>query len=286
MKIDIMILILNGEPFIERNLKQHYWFANKIWIIEGADNRTRDHVSKEFYTENGHSTDNTIEIIKSFPDPEHKITLIQHPNNTFWTNGKDEMIAQINNRIEGNWIFEIDVDEFYKKEDVKKLISIIEQYPQITGFGIPWRNFWHNFRTMYGWENKDTFKVEWGFWGWRLLRWTPGKSHWITHRPPTTFITEPGITSQTQAWGPTHLLPYDIFTYHYSDLLPKQNLIKSQYYEIPQWYKNIYMKWLTNKEEVENYGIYPLGGSGRTMEYKGTHPSEIYELARELGMEI
>lgn len=283
-KIDIIILVLNGEPFIEYNLKQHYWFANKIWIVEGADNRTRDHVDPSFFTADGHSIDNTVEIIKSFPDPEHKITLIQHPNNTFWSNGKDEMIAQTNDKIKSDFIFEIDVDEFYKNEDIEKLFLIIEQYPQITGFGIPWRNFWHNFHTIYGFETSDTFKVEWGFWGWRLLKWELGVSKWTTHRPPTVSLSNGN--SQTLAWGPAHLLPRDIFTYHYSDLLPQQNLVKSQYYEIPQWYDNIFMKWLTDKETVESYGIYPLGGSGRTMEYKGTHPSEIYSLAKKLKMEI
>ncbi len=295
MKIDIMILILNGQPFIEYNLRQHYWFANKIWIIEGADNRTRDHVDHKFFTDSGHSTDKTVEIINSFPDPEHKITLIQHPNNTFWSNGKDEMIAQINNKIEGDFIFEIDVDEFYKREDIEKLINIIKEYPQITSFGIPWRNFWHNFHTIYGLETADTFKVEWGFWGWRLFKWLKNESNWNGHRPPNVSYhknqyTKDGRLYNTSndgvAWGPAHLAPRDIYTYHYSDLLPKQNLMKSQYYEIPQWYENIFMKWLTHKEEVEAYGIYPLGGSGKTMEYDGTHPSEIYRLAKELKMEI
>lgn len=282
LKIDIMIISLNGEPFIEHNLHQHYWFANKIIVVEGADNRTRDHVNRSFFTEDGHSIDNTVEIIKSFPDPEHKITLIQ--KNGFWSGGKDEMIAQTNDLIEGDFIFEIDVDEFYKREDIEKLINIIEEYPQITGFCFPWRNFWHNFHTIYGWENMNTFNCMWGEGGWRLLRWEPGVSRWITHRPPTTSLSNGN--SMTTAWGPAHLAPRDIWTYHYSDLLPKQNLMKSQYYEIPQWYENIFMKWLTHKEEVEAYGIYPLGGSGKTMEYNGTHPSEIYKLAKELNLEI
>lgn len=280
-----MILVLNGEPFLEHNLRQHYWFANKIWIVEGADCRTRDHVNKEFFTEDGHSVDNTIEIIKSFPDPEHKITLIQHPYNTFWSGGKDEMIAQTNSLIEGDYIFEIDADEFYRNEDVEKLFKIIEQYPQITGFGIPWRNFWHNFHTIYGLETKDSFKVEWGFWGWRLFKWEKGASKWLGHRPPNVSLSNES-DGHTRAWGTAHLQPLDIWTYHYSDLLPRQNLIKSQYYEIPKWYSDIFMRWLTDKEEVENYGIYPLGGSGRTIEYRGTHPSEVYKMAANLKMEI
>jgi GT2 family glycosyltransferase len=140
--IDMMMIVLNGEPFLEFNLKQHYKHFNKIWIVEGADNRTRDHVSKEFFTEDGHSTDSTIEIIKSFPDPDHKIMLIQHPNNTFWTGGKDEMIKAVDSKVLNNYnglngyLMEIDVDEFYKDEDLEKLFQIAEEFPQVTSYGI------------------------------------------------------------------------------------------------------------------------------------------------------
>lgn len=281
-KIDFVTICLNAEPFISHCITQYYKYAHKIFIIEGADNRTRDHVSREFFTDDGHSTDKTREVIHSFPDPEHKITIIEKDG--FWLGGKDEMFSRTNDLLSSPWVFEVDCDEFYKDEDMEKIFKIIEEYPQITGFCFPWRNFWHNFHTIYGWENMSTFKCMWGEGGWRLLRWEPGVSRWITHRPPTTSLSNGN--SMTTAWGPAHLAPRDIYTYHYSDLLPKQNLMKSQYYEIPQWYENIFMKWLTHKEEVEAYGIYPLGGSGKTMEYEGTHPSEIYGLAKELKMEI
>jgi len=281
-KIDFMMIVLNGEPFLSYNLKSIYPWANKIWIIEGADGRTKDHVNPEFFTKNGHSFDNTVEIIKSHPDPEHKITLIQKDG--FWQD-KDEMISQINDLIKSDYVFEVDVDEFYKDEDYEKLFKIIEEYPQVTGFGIPWRNFWHNFHTIYGLETKDTFKVEWGWWGWRLFKWIPGVSKWLTHRPPTVSLDN-GQNSMSLAWGPAHLVPYDVWTYHYSDLIPQQNLIKSQYYEIPQWYENIFMRWLKDPKTVEDYGIYPLGGSGKTIQYLGTHPKVIYDLAKKLNMEI
>lgn len=280
--IDFITIVLNGEPFIEHCISQYYKYSNKIIIVEGADNRTRDHVSKEFFTEDGHSIDNTREIIHSFPDPEKKITIIEKDG--FWNGGKDEMFSATEKFISSQWVFEVDCDEFYKDEDMEKIFEIIEENPQATGFCFPWRNFWHNFHTIYGWENMNTFRTLWGEAGWRLLRWQPGFSKWITHRPPTTSLRNGN--SQTNAIGPKYLASENIFTYHYSDLLPKQNLFKSQYYEIPNWYNNIFMKWLTNKEEVENYGIYPLGGSGKTMEYNGTHPSEIYKLAKKLNLEI
>ncbi len=283
--IDVIGIVLNGEPFVHYWLENTYKYAKRIFIVEGADNRTRDHTSREFFTPEGHSTDNSVEIIKSFPDPEHKIRLIQHPNNTFWTGGKEEMFSMVDSLIQSPLVLEQDIDEFYKHEDIQKLCDITDQYPQITGFGIPWRNFWHSPKRMFGWENKETFKVEWGFWAWRMFVWEPGISHFISHRPPNVSLSN-GRNGQSLAWGPGHLSPLDIYTYHYSDLLPRQNLFKSQYYEIPQWYNNIFMKWLTNKEAIEAYGIYPLGGSGKTMEYHGTHPPEIYKMAEKLGMEI
>jgi hypothetical protein len=288
---DYMTIVLNGAKFIEHCIKQYYSHANKIWIIEGADNRTRDHVNPKFFTLDGHSIDDTVEIVKSFPDPEHKINLIQHPNNTFWSGGKDEMITQINNRInvdrlDNYWLFEQDVDEFVRDEDIIKLKEIITEYPQITSFGLPAYNFWKSLNEQYGWDNKDTFtkaNCDWGSYYVRLMAWKPGASH-QTHRPPTLRY-EDGTNSMRIMWAGAHLVPLDIWMYHLSDVFPEQVEMKSQYYEIEWWYRDTWQKWEANKEAILARGIYPLGGSGTVIPYNGgAYPREVIKLGKKYNL--
>ncbi len=281
--IDTIGIVLNGEPFVYYWLKNTYKFSRRIFIVEGADNRTRDHVSKEFFTSGGHSTDNTVEIIKSFPDPEHKITLIQKDG--FWTGGKEEMFSMVDPLVKSPLILEQDMDEFYKCEDIEKLCQITEKFPQITGFCIPWRNFWHTFTDCYGFENMNSFRSPWGEAGWRCFVWEPGISKFISHRPPNISLSN-GRNGQSLAWGPGHLSPLEIYTYHYSDLLPRQNYFKNQYYECGNWYEDIFIRWLKEPEEVLKIGIMPKGGTGGLFKYSGTHPPEIYEMAKKLDMSI
>ena len=72
MKISFGIIVVNGEPFIKYNLENLYPHAHEILIVEGAVEKFK-HAS----TPDGHSLDNTVKIIKEFPDPENKIKLIQ-----------------------------------------------------------------------------------------------------------------------------------------------------------------------------------------------------------------
>ena len=69
MQITIGMICCNESQFIERNLRNHYKFADKIIIVEGAVKGYADVIGSHT------STDKTVEIVESFPDIQHKITL-------------------------------------------------------------------------------------------------------------------------------------------------------------------------------------------------------------------
>ena len=70
VKIDFGMIVFNGDHVLKENLEPLYPFANQILITEGPVK----HYRQLGYTT---STDNTVDIIKSFPDPENKIKLFQ-----------------------------------------------------------------------------------------------------------------------------------------------------------------------------------------------------------------
>ena len=70
MKIAFGMIVFNGGFVLEECLKSVYPFAHQILIAEGPVGYWQ---SQGFTT----STDETNEILQSFPDPEGKITIVR-----------------------------------------------------------------------------------------------------------------------------------------------------------------------------------------------------------------
>ena len=119
-KISFGMIVLNGLPFIKYNLKGLYPYAHQIIVVEGACRSASSIADK-----NGHSNDGTLEELKIFKsefDKEDKITIVTAEDdgkpNGFW-NEKDEMSQAYAKRATGDYLWQVDVDEFYKSEDMK-----------------------------------------------------------------------------------------------------------------------------------------------------------------------
>ena len=128
MKISTGTIVLNAasilpKGMLEAQLKHLYSFSDEIFITEGAT-KAADHYwdgDTSWLTMDGHSTDETLNIIKCFPDPENKITVIQKKG--FW-NGKTEMCNEWSKRARGDYLWQIDSDEFYHEKDLKIIKKI------------------------------------------------------------------------------------------------------------------------------------------------------------------
>ncbi len=155
VKISFGIIVLNGEPFIKYNLRALYPFAHEILIVEGATKN-----SKETSTEDGHSTDSTLNVIKDFietEDTDKKIKLITRDG--FWEE-KDEMSRQFVKEITGNYLWQIDVDEFYLEEDVTKIIEILKNDSSISGISFKMKSFWGGiYQTEEGTIFGDIYRI-------------------------------------------------------------------------------------------------------------------------------
>lgn len=222
LKISFGMIVVNGEPFIKYNLENLYPHAHEIIIVEGAVERFKRS------TPDGHSVDKTVEVIKSFPDPQGKIKLIQCDG--FWPE-KDEMSNAYMDICTGDYIWQVDVDEFYKSVDIEKIKRLLSEKPEIERVDIKSINFWRGFKAiMQGASyiyNADEFI--------RIFRFKPGYRY-LTHRPPTLIDEKSCVIGKRNILQANELADvHNIYLYHYSYVFPDAVKSKSAYYSEMSW---------------------------------------------------
>ena len=166
-KFSFVMIVLNGMPLIEYSLKSVYDFAHQIIIVEGA-------VENCMFAANpdGSSKDGTVEFVKSFPDPHKKVTLIQGR----WPE-KCEMQDEALKHVTGDYVWLIDSDEVYKREDLEKKERSIRSDPSITQVSFIPYHFWKG--TDYIFVSRKLFEDRWHFR--RLFKYVPG-ARFTNHR--------------------------------------------------------------------------------------------------------
>lgn len=131
----------NEEEFITFTLRSIYKNVDKILIAEGAvKNRPKS-------TEDGHSTDRTIELIEEFIDKEDvdkKVTFIKI--NRHWRDLEEIKQTFLDFVDPGDWIIINDADEFYRPEDIDRLRLLIDRYPHATEFTSCFLHFYRDFQ--------------------------------------------------------------------------------------------------------------------------------------------
>lgn len=287
VKATFAMIVLNGKPFIKYNLRSLYPFAHQIIIVEGAC-RTAASIA----TTDGHSTDGTLGALKEFKskeDPENKITIItaveEGYSDGFWPE-KNEMCAAFAKRITGNYLWCIDHDEFYRKEDMTKIMQILyDKMPDIVSFNT--LNFWGGIGFI-----TDGFYLTRAKEVPRLFKWQNNYTY-KKHRPPTV-LDEKGVDSRKKLWIRGKNMEHKgIRLYHYSLLFPKQVYEKVEYYRRPNknkdiegggynpliedWYKNTFE---TIKRPFHPHNIYDH--ISWLEKYRGAHPEQIHKMIDDI----
>lgn len=275
-KISFGIIVLNGEPFIKYCLRQIYDHAYQIIIVEGGSKKAVD-IAPE-----GHSTDGTLESLYNFKkreDPENKLKIITRDG--FWKD-KDEQSQEYAKRATGDYLWQVDIDEFYKEKDIKKVKDLLVKNPdidtvsfrQITFWG--WFDYWCDSIYLRA-NNANEFH--------RLFKWEPGNCY-FTHRPPTV-IDSNKINLRKKKWLTANdTEKKGIFLYHYSLIFPKQVKDKCSYYSTQgevfkekanKWVEQCYLK-INKPFRVHNVYTYPSW----LMRYEGSHPEQIEQMRSDI----
>lgn len=282
-KITFGIIVLNGEPFTRFCLRSIYPFAYEIIVVEGGHEDT-----KSVCTPDGHSVDGTLETLYRFKkeeDKENKVTIVTR--NGFWQK-KDELgndrtpqsraYAEL---AKGDFLWQIDIDEFYKEEDMSKIINMLKQDPSITAVSFPYINFWGDINyKIEGWKF-----LRGDFFCNRIFKWGEGYKY-VTHEPPTV-VNEKGIELTKIKWiNGKQMLKKGIYMYHYSHLFPWQVRQKVMIYkdekpegcsDILDWAENNYFRF-SNPFNVERHYWFPSW----LVYYKSTHPAEVIKMMESI----
>ncbi len=283
-RITFGMIVLNGEPFIKYNLRALYPFAHQIIVVEGASPHAH-----AIATTDGHSTDGTLETLRQFKqheDPQGKIQIVtaedEGYSNGFWPGEKHEQSQAYAKRATGNWLWQVDVDEFYMPQDMAWICENILFSPDTNAV---------SFKQIQFWGGMNYFVDGWYLRQWqgevfhRAFRWRPDFSY-ATHRPPTV-LDENGNDLRKHGWiGPRQLNKKGIFLYHYSLVFPRNVSDKSLYYSnvtwgaFPRmglWAKRNYGK-LENRYRVHNVYQYPSW----LERYSGTHPPQAEAMWKDI----
>jgi hypothetical protein len=282
-RISFGMIVLNGEPFIRYNLQALYPFAHQIIVVEGACPSAKD-----FATEGGHSQDGTLGVLRRFQtdeDPEGKFVIVTaedegHPNG-FWSE-KDEMSQAYARRASGDYLWQVDVDEFYCTEDMQAVIEMLRQDPEIKAATFRVLTFWGGLR--YRTDGIRLRRGEHDFH--RLFACAPGYQY-ISHRPPTV-VDEHGRDLRTiRAVTGEEMARRGIYLYHYSFVFPFQVRFKLAYYgplgpsvlsKREAWLRNYFD--LTRPFFIDDTSV--LGEPSWLLRFQGQHPDAIQQLWQDI----
>lgn len=283
-KVTFGIIVLNGEPFVRYCLRALYPFAHEIIVVEGGHEDTR-----AVATSDGHSIDSTLETLRRFKqeeDPEGKVTVVTRDG--FWPK-KDELgrnrtvqSRAYAERATGDYLWQVDIDEFYRADDMLRVLEMLALDPGITAVSFRAPSFWGSpdievnaWALQRGLRDYD-----------RLFKWGPGY-HYVTHEPPTV-VDDQGRDLKKLRWvGAAETNRRGIHMYHYALLFPWQVEQKTRLYEDEsQWYEGI-KKWAdTSYFRLDHpYHVYHmrhLGAVSWLTRYRGSHPEQIDLMMRDL----
>ncbi|MBL1193170.1 MAG: glycosyltransferase [Chloroflexi bacterium] len=282
-RITFGIIALNAQPFLEYNLRALYSFAHQIIVVEGAVEAARSMATPE-----GHSTDGTYEMLKRFrevEDPEGKLVLVtaedEGTENRFWEE-KDAMSQAYASRATGDWLWQVDSDEFYFAEDIEAVCKLLDRDSEISTISFPYREFWGGFDYIqrgrwYDYEHPAFH---------RLFRWGENYTY-SAHRPPTVLDQQGRDLRTLKCLDHQDMKRRGIYLHHYSYVFPKQAEAKVGYYSHVNWtdaFRNN-QRWL----EDSYYGLKaPLHIGERQQDlqwlerYTGPHPGAIQQMREDI----
>lgn len=278
-RVTFGIIVLNGEPFTRFCLRSLYPFAHQIIVVEGAHEE-----AYSVATEDGHSVDGTLEELYRFQreeDPLGKVEIVTRDG--FWPM-RDELgrcktvqSRAYAERATGDYLWQVDIDEFYLARDMDRVLAALGDDPTITAVSFNQRAFWG--RPAYevdGWPLRRGKRVYH-----RLFKWGSGYRY-VTHQEPTV-TDELGRDLRQRHWLHPGSRELDgVYLYHYSLLFPWQVEQKSIIYQhqnpegcadIVEWAREAYFA-LGRPYRMHNLYESP----GWLQRYRGSHPSEVQNM--------
>jgi hypothetical protein len=286
-RITFGIIVLNGEPFTRYNLRSLYPFAHEIIVVEGASPK-----AAAIATQSGHSVDGTLDLLHRFAseeDPDHKTRIFTaeddgHPNG-FWPGEKDEQSQAYARRATGDYLWQVDIDEFYKPDDINAIMTILREDPKVTQINIQWLNFWGGFDFLVDGIFLQKHYRDLGSGVPRLFKWGAGYRY-ITHRPPTV-VDSAGTDTRKGKWiTGDKLARKGIYCYHYANIFHDSVKQRMKYYSNQNWSgSDKFLGWYdsTFARIQKPFRVHHVVDEVSWLtRFSSTHPPQIEQLIRDL----
>jgi len=262
MRITIGMIVFNAISVLPENMlklciENMYDIADEFIIVEGATNGYDGYTIP--FTNNGRSSDGTLEFLQELNLKYPKIKIIYKDG--FW-NGKTEMCNAYASISTGDYLWQLDSDEFYKKEDQIKILELLnKQKPDAVHFYA--NHFFGGFDYCI-----DERTTSWGNdipWM-RIFKNKPLKSKWLSHEPPN-YICDGLICNQGIVITRENTLKDGIKMYHYSYVDEKQIRFKDIFFRQTPNYQNYWNNFKNDKNS--------LVWGGEVNEFCDEHPEII-----------
>ncbi|MCP4535638.1 MAG: glycosyltransferase family 2 protein [Chloroflexi bacterium] len=280
-RVTFGIIVLNGEPFVRYNLRALYPFAHQIIVVEGAVS-----TAAKIATADGHSTDSTLETLYRFKaeeDPENKVQIVVKDG--FWDE-KDEMSQAYAQRATGDYLWQVDVDEFYHPKDMQIVLDMLRANPDIAAVFFKQISFWGGFDYFSdGWYLRQAQGQGPGI-ILRLFKWGSGYRY-VSHRPVTIHDAQEQNLCHLNMQTGREMARRGILMYHYSLVFPRQVNEKCKYYSAAVWShrSRAAQRWanesffqLGRPYRVHNVYRYPSW----LERFVGPHPPQIDALRKDI----
>lgn len=284
-RVTFGVIVLNGEPFTRYCLRSLYPFAHQIVVVEGASPGAAGVARAD-----GHSSDGTLEVLSSFKskeDPEGKLIIVTaedegHPDG-FWPGEKDEQSRAYARRATGDYLWQVDIDEFYRAGDMLIMLDRLAADPVIDMVSFKMLTFWGSLELVVdGWylrRGADSRP--------RLFRWGEGYTY-ATHRPPTVCDHLGRDLRTLRSMEARDSSRLGVVAYHYSLLFPHQVAEKGEYNKHSphasrrsagwdEWMTSSYVT-LARPYRVHNVYRYPSW----LRRFKGDHPEEALRMMADI----
>ena len=277
-RVTFGIIVLNGEPFIKYCLRQIYPFAHEIIVVEGAY-----WASAAIATPDGHSVDHTLEELYRFKEEEDPRGIVQIITKTGLWDGLTQQCQAWTERATGDYIWAVDIDEFYHPENIQTIMELLDSQPSITMVSFKLIQFCFGFDYVLH-SGRDLQRhgiMECR----RLFKWGPGYRY-IEHEPPTVVDPDGCDVRKIKYFNNEQTARLGIYIYHYTAIFKSQVESKARIYALRGWSgkSENAIPWAENWVSLRDPFHLNLEYKYYTWleRFTGTHPPEIIRLQHDI----
>lgn len=282
-RVTFGVIVLNGEPFTRYCLRSVYPFAHEIIVVEGGHEDTRG-VS----TPDGHSTDGTLEVLYRFKaeeDPLNKVQIVTRdgpwPKTDELGYHRTAQSRAYAERATGDYLWQVDIDEFYLPGDMSAVLEMLKEDPGITAVSFNERySFWGGLDYVIdGWKRRR------GKLAHRLFKWGPGYRY-ATHEPPTVYNEHGENLRDVHYVSGDAMARRGVHMYHYTQVFPRQVREKVLIYrdekpaeclQMQEWAESSFFR-LDHPYRVERHYWLPSW----LERFTGEHPPEVLHMMADI----